>query len=251
MILLVDIGNSRTKWSLRQDGAQQRGGVFSYDAPLFARTLDFEWRGIAAPERVLVSNVAGAAVADALYLWVQNKWKLHTEFAKSQKQALGVTNSYARADRLGVDRWLAMVAARRRVASGAVCVVDCGTAITVDVIDSTGAHLGGVIAPGITAMCASLMRSAAEIGNVHDHFPDPALWVATDTQNGVLVGTRTAAAALVDRMVQDAGRRLAADVKVLVAGGDAPIIMPVLQSAHDHVPDIVLDGLALLAESGK
>jgi type III pantothenate kinase len=251
LILLVDIGNSRTKWSLRQDGAQQRGGVFAYDAPLFARTLDFEWRGIAAPERILVSNVAGAGVADALYLWVQNKWKLHTEFAKSQKQAHGVTNSYARADRLGVDRWLAMIAARRRVPAAPVCVVDCGTAITIDVVDAAGAHQGGLIAPGITAMCASLARSAAEVGKVHDHFPDPAMWIATDTQNGVMVGTRTAAAALIDRVIQEASARFGASLVTLVSGGDAKIVMPLLKAAHESVPDLVLDGLAVVAESGK
>ncbi len=251
MILLVDIGNSRTKWSLWQDGAHQRTGVFSYEPLLFARTLDFEWRGIAAPERILVSNVAGPGVADALYLWVQNRWKIHTEFAKSQKQAYGVTNSYARADRLGVDRWLGMVAVRRRFPNSPVCVVDCGTAITIDIVDSSGAHLGGMIAPGIATMCASLAKSAAEVGKVHDHFPDPSLWIATDTQNGVMVGTRTAASAMIERAAHEASSRLGQNVVVIVSGGDAPIVMPLLTISYEHVPHLILDGLSVMAETGK
>lgn len=251
MILLVDIGNSRAKWSLWHDGTHQRTGAFTYDAPLFARTLDFEWRGIAAPDRIMVSNVVGTKIADALYLWVQNRWKLHTEFAKSQKQAFGVTNAYARADRLGVDRWLAMVAARRLVPDAPLCVVDCGTAVTIDVLDAAGQHQGGLIVPGITAMCAALARSTADVGSVHQHLPDSSMWIATDTQNGVMVGARTAVAAFVDRMIQEATVRLGMNLSALVTGGDAPAVVPLLKATHHSVPSLVLDGLAVVAGDSK
>ncbi len=247
MILLVDIGNSRAKWSLWQDGAHQRVGAFSYEEHLFARTLDFEWRGIAAPERVVVGNVAGSKIADALYLWAQNRWKLHTEFAKSQKQCAGLTNAYARADRLGVDRWLAMVAGRQLISGQPLCVVDCGTAVTIDVIDAGGQHLGGLIVPGITAMCATLARTTSDVGSVHDHLPDPSVWIATDTQNGVMAGARLAVCALIDRVVHDAATHLGSQPVTLLTGGDAPAVVPLLGTTHRHLPTLVLDGLAAVA----
>lgn len=248
MILLVDIGNTRLKWSLWAQGAHTRSGAFVYEPPMFNRNLDFEWRGLAAPVRVLVCNVAGAKLADALYDWVKNRWQLHTEFTKAQKQGYGVTNSYPRADRLGADRWIALVAARHLVGAAPVCVVDCGTAITADVLDASGQHLGGLIAPGLAVMCNALSRDTAGVGTLHQTFPPPELTLATDTQNGVLVGTRLAAAALLDRVMDDAQRRLGTAVNGVMTGGDAPALLPLLHTSFRHEPQLVLDGLARIAE---
>lgn len=247
MILLVDIGNSRVKWSLWQDGAHARTGAFAYEEHVFGRTLDFEWRGLAVPEHIVVANVAGQKIADALYLWVQGRWKVHTEFTKAQKQAHGVTNSYARADRLGVDRWLAMVAARRLAPGEAVCVVDCGTALTADVVDAAGNHLGGLIVPGMSAMCEALGRVTAGVGAVHQHLPPPELALANDTQNAVLAGARLAAAGFIDRVIGDARARLATPVAGIITGGDAAAIIPLLRSGFRHESLLVLDGLAIVA----
>lgn len=247
MILLVDIGNSRAKWSLWDGATHTRSGVFDVEPTLFPRMLDHEWRGIAAPERVLVSSVAEQKIADGLYLWVQNKWKLHTEFAKSQKQAQGVTNSYVRADRLGVDRWLALIAARKQVPDAPVCVADCGTAVTIDVLDATGQHLGGLIIPGLMAMCGALARGTAEIGQVHRHLPPVELQLANDTQNAVMAGARLAIVATIDRAVGEAAQHLGRDVTLLVTGGDASSLLPLLRARHMYVPTLVLDGLALTA----
>jgi len=249
MILLADIGNTRMKWSLWEDGVHTRTGAVAHEPALFARNLDAQWRGIAAPERVLVSNVVGTKVADALYDWVQKRWQLHTEFARAQKQGHGVTNSYVRPDRLGADRWLAMIAARRTLADTAVCVIDCGTAITADVFDATGQHRGGLIAPGLMAMCSALTRDTAGIGAMQQDLAAPEVWLATDTQSGVLAGTRLAAAAFVDRVMLDAQRNLNAPVSGMITGGDAPVLLPLLRSTVRHEPLLVLDGLAVVAGS--
>ena len=249
MILLADIGNTRMKWSLWEDGVHTRTGAVAHEPALFALNLDAQWRGIAAPERVLVSNVVGTKIADALYDWVQKRWQLHTEFVRTQKQGHGVTNSYVRHDRLGVDRWLAMIAARRTLPGTAVCVVDCGTAITADVVDAAGQHRGGLIAPGLTAMCSALTRDAAAIGAMQQDATAPEVWLATDTQSGVLAGTRLAAAAFIDRVMTDAQRQLNAPVSGLITGGDAPVLLPLLRIPLQHEPYLVLDGLALFAGS--
>jgi len=249
MILLADIGNTRMKWSLWENGVHTRTGAVAHEPALFARNLDAQWRGIAAPERVLVSNVVGTKIADALYDWVQKRWQLHTEFARAQKQGHGVTNSYVRPDRLGVDRWLAMIAARRSITDSAVCVIDCGTAITADVFDVTGQHRGGLIAPGLVAMCSALTRDTAGIGATQQDPSAPELWLATDTQSGVLAGTRLAAAAFIDRVMIDAQCNLNAPVSGIITGGDAAVLLPLLRTTVRHEPYLVLDGLAVFAGS--
>ena len=249
MMLLADIGNTRMKWSLWEDGVHTRTGAVAHEPALFARNLDAQWRGIAAPERVLVSNVVGTKIADALYDWVQKRWQLHTEFAHAQKQAHGVTNSYARPDRLGVDRWLAMIAARRALPAMAVCVVDCGTAITADVFDASGQHRGGLITPGLVTMCGALTRDTSGIGAMQQDLAAPEVWLANDTQNGVLAGTRLTAAAFVDRVLTDAQRNLNAPVSGVITGGDASVLLPLLRTTLRHEAHLVLDGLAVFAGS--
>ncbi len=249
MILLADIGNTRMKWSLWEDGVHTRTGAVAHEPTLFALNLDAQWRGIAAPERVLVSNVVGTKIADALYDWVQKRWQLHTEFARAQKTGHGVTNSYARHDRLGADRWLAMIAARRIITDTAVCVVDCGTAVTADVFDATGQHRGGLIAPGLTAMCSALTRDTSGIGTTPHDASVPEVWLATDTQSGVLAGTRLAAAAFVDRVITDAQRQLNAPISGVITGGDAAALLPLMRTSYRHEPYLVLDGLAVFAGS--
>ena len=251
MILLADIGNTRMKWSLWEDGVHTRTGAVAHEPALFALNLDAQWRGIAAPERVLVSNVVGTKIADALYDWVQKRWQLHTEFARAQKQGHGVTNSYVRADRLGVDRWLAMIAARRLLNDTAVCVVDCGTAITADVFDASGQHRGGLIAPGLMAMCSALTRDTAGIGTLQQDASAPEVWLATDTQSGVLAGTRLAAAAFIDRVMADTQRQLNVPVSGIITGGDAPVLLPLMRTTYRHEPYLVLDGLAVFAGSAS
>lgn len=247
MILLADIGNTRMKWSLWEDGVHTRTGAVAHEPALFARNLDAQWRGIAAPERVLVSNVVGTKIADALYDWVQKRWQLHTEFARAQKEGHGVTNCYVRPDRLGVDRWLAMIAARRAITGTPVCVIDCGTAITADVFDAAGQHRGGLIAPGLVAMCSALTRDTAGIGATQQDLAAPEVWLATDTQSGVLAGTRLAAAAFIDRVMMDAQRQLNAPVSGVITGGDALALLPLLRTTLRHEPYLVLDGLAVFA----
>ncbi len=249
MILLADIGNTRMKWSLWENGVHTRTGAVAHEPALFALNLDAQWRGLAAPERVLVSNVVGTKIADALYDWVQKRWQLHTEFAHSQKTGHGVTNAYVKPDRLGVDRWLAMIAARHALPGTAVCVIDCGTAITADIFDSSGLHRGGLITPGLTAMCSALTRDTSGIGAMRQDADVPEVWLATDTQSGVLAGTRLTGAAFIDRVLTDAQRNLNTPVSGVITGGDAPVLMPLVRATLRHEPYLVLDGLAVFAGS--
>ncbi|GAA3979921.1 type III pantothenate kinase [Allohahella marinimesophila] len=103
---------------------------------------------------VLVSSVAPSAVVTLLQRSASEGNGV-VELARVKQDAMGVSMRYGAIGTLGVDRWLGMVAAFQRV-EGAVCVVDCGTAITVDFLAADGVHEGGLIAPGFSTSLSSL-----------------------------------------------------------------------------------------------
>ena len=94
--------------------------------------------------------------------WVSINWACETIFAKVESSAAELRNGYEQPQQMGVDRWVAMLAAWERH-HAAACIVDCGTAITLDVVSESGHHLGGVIAPGISLMHEALASRTAQL----------------------------------------------------------------------------------------
>lgn len=194
---------------------------------------------MAAPRRCLVASVAGAGATVAVRQVASLLWGLGVEEARTQEFQCGVRNAYADFSQLGVDRWLAMLAAWNRFRR-AVCVLDLGSAATVDVISAHGRHLGGLIAPGLTMARSLLLDETSGIRSAGDH---PAAGLGTSTgdcvANGCLlgiVGLVRSALALMERECGPGG--------VLVAGGgDAPRVLPHLGVPYEHVPTLVFDGL--------
>ena len=121
-------------------------------------------------DTVLVSNVAGTSFATRLSGVVGMHCDVDVHFARSEREACGVTNSYRQPRRLGVDRWVAMIGARAEFETTCL-VVDAGTAVTLDAIDGSGRHLGGQIIPGVRLMAASLASETSDIPVVQRSAP--------------------------------------------------------------------------------
>jgi type III pantothenate kinase len=204
------------------------------------------------PRRVLAANVAGGAMAGALDGWVKQHWQLPVEYVQAAASGFGVTSAYTEPQHLGVDRWLAIIAAYQR-ARGPVCMIDCGTALTVDAVDGKGQHLGGLILPGLGMMRDSLLQRAGGIDyepeneRVSDDVPT---LLANDTQGAVEAGSLYALIAFIERVVVDLERELGQTMQVLLTGGDAPDIEPLLTREPDYSPRLVLEGLAMMAGEG-
>ena len=218
--------------------------------PDFTQQLDDAWSHLTAPHRVVVANVAGAKAQQDLQSWAQRHWpaaRLH--FVAAVAAQLGVKNRYHEPAQLGSDRWAALIGARQRV-TGAVCVVDCGTAITLDALDAAGEFIGGVILPGITLARDALLARASGIAAAQG---DDSQCFAHSTADGVAAGTLYGAVGAMERIVAEFGARLGKDMRVLLTGGDAPRLRPLLRGPWmetiEEVPDLVLHGLAHIAES--
>jgi type III pantothenate kinase len=242
VVLVIDVGNSRLKWGWRRDGILTPGEPCISNYELLPGELDHRWGDAPAPARAIIANVAGFAVAAVLHGWMKERWNLHPRFIRAETCAHGVANGYAHPEKLGVDRWAALVGARR-LQPGAVCVADCGTAITVDLLDAAGQHLGGLIAPGLNLMRRALIMGAHGLSGAERGTGE---FLACDTAAAMSGGARLAAAGLIERVLRDSARRLGETPALLLTGGDAEAIGAELDAPYRSIPELVLEGLLVI-----
>lgn len=244
MKLLVDMGNSRVKWAWLERGELQDPGSAPHGPGLLSALLDSMGGDGRRAEEILVASVAAAAPTQALADGLAQRYGVAVRMARTGTAAHGVQNGYIEPRQLGVDRWLAMVAAFARYRK-ALCVVDAGTAVTIDALAGDGRHLGGFIVPGPALMRSALLRETGGIGVAADLLGRPAEgaggW-ATDTESCMRLGSLKAIACLVEYCV----KALPAPQGLLVlTGGDAPSLVEALSTAAEHRPLLVLEGLAV------
>jgi len=248
--LLLDVGNSRIKWGVLDDGEIRRTGHISQDRIRDNGLQVLTTRLPRRVEEVLVSNVAGTSYATRLSGVVGMHCDCDVRFARAERRGWGVRNSYTQPRRMGVDRWVAMVAAWAEIQDSCL-VVDVGTAVTLDAIDDSGTHLGGQIIPGVAAMATALSAATSDIPAVR---PLPARkgsemqMFARNTAAAVREGAHNAVAGAVDRAVQTLCISGYEPTTVLT-GGDASRILEALNLAPMHRPHLVLEGLAHMLES--
>lgn len=244
MMLLVDIGNSRMKWTTVEEGRWGVPGLKEYHADTLAQTLDKAFSRKPRPEQVLVASVAGEAVRAEFSRWIAARWSLTPEFLQASAEACGVRNAYTEPERLGVDRWAALIAAHTLFPGGA-CIVDCGTAVTFDALAPDGSHMGGLIMPGLSLMRRSLADNTDAIGETGK---GEVSLLARNTADGVAAGTLYALVAAVDRISGDVADALQGPVRRIITGGDAKTVLALLGGRWQHEPMLVLKGLEVVAD---
>jgi len=247
MILVIDVGNTRMKWAwLTSIGLSDQQAVVHRDAkPGIWTTALFE-SGLK-PQRVLVSNVAGPAMAKTLNRLTKKVFRVDVEFVTAAQEFQGLTNGYLDPSLLGADRWLALIGAWTKARS-ALCVVDAGTAVKVDSVDGSGQHLGGLIAPGIHMMREALMNKTSDIAAaVLQSTPSLAGILANNTIAAVSRGAVFSLAGMADRAAEVIEQSTGTKPKLFITGGDAGMITGTMRTQGEIVPDLVLQGLAVIA----
>jgi type III pantothenate kinase len=199
--------------------------------------------------QVLISNVAGPTVATRLAGIIGIHCQTDVHFARVEKSAYGVGNAYKQPRRLGVDRWVAMIGARAEFRA-ALCIVDAGTAVTIDALDSHGQHLGGQIIPGLNLMSKSLSTETSDIAIGGRKLPDLANGqqvFANTTKAAVQSGSLAAVCGAIERAMK-AMRSAGYRPKIVLTGGDASRILKQLEGNIIHRPNLVLQGLAFMLQ---
>lgn len=162
---LLDLGNSRVKLARLEEGAPAGTWTLDWNHDDFDATLRARLASWPRPGRVLLASVAAPARAERLQRALALPPDTGVEWLRSPRRACGVTNRYRIPARLGIDRFLSMVAVHARVAGPSV-VVGCGTALTLDAVAADGAHAKGMIALSPRRMLDTLRGATAiEDGN--------------------------------------------------------------------------------------
>lgn len=244
MRLLVDAGNSRLKWAwARDEQVLIRPGVLAYGDEAYTEAISKAWRNLPVPKAVIGVSVAAPAVWSAIEHWCANRWGLYPKRLQSPAQGAGVRLGYREPTQLGADRWAAMagaVALNRLPA----CIVDCGTAVTLDLIDDGGLHQGGLIVPGLATMRRSLTARTHQLPAVEE---GALTLFARDTITAIRSGTLMGLAAMVEQLSVALTASLPCRSTRLLTGGDAGVLLAYLGEDFEHVPDLVLRGVARIA----
>jgi type III pantothenate kinase len=245
VILLIDIGNSRVKWATFSAGKLGPQGAAAHGS-----WGEADWRREiehSGATRVLAASVADPARNDLLTAACRASLGRPPEFVRSTAAAAGVRNGYSNPAQLGVDRWVAVIGAWHRHRT-ACCVVDAGTALTLDAVDASGQHLGGFIVPGPGLMVSSLLASTSDLADrwAWKSIPDPTAF-PRDTREAIEQGCLVALAGLVTGAMGRLAARAGETPHLVVTGGAADVIMPWLSQPFEFIPDLVLQGLSRLA----
>lgn len=246
--LLIDVGNTRVKWAVSRGGRPGAGGALAHGGKPAA--FESLMKGVRGVDRVIAVSVAGDKLDAALARAVRARFGLRVEFITSQRRAGGVTNGYREVWRLGADRWVAAIGAHALAGKRDVLFANAGTALTVDLVDAGGRHRGGAIIPGPATMVERLLSGTHGIRRRAQGLrPSARSLFAPDTASALAAGSQFAAAAFIDRAADEARGLIGRWPLVLLSGGGAPALRRRLRHPVRVVPDLVLRGLAVLAEA--
>lgn len=242
MHILIDIGNSRLKWGLIESNSFIFKDAYDYRILDVLITLQLVWQNFPTPNSLLIASVAQPdLVNDITRLAVQIWSNIKIIQPKVTLKAFGVSNGYLQPGKLGIDRWLALLAAHHFY-PGRICIVDCGTAITLDLLEITGNHLGGLISPGLSTMKKSLIEQTARLCYEPELKP---FGLAQTTSSAIENGVLYSAIGLIESF----SKRLEQPCQLLLCGGDAKIIAAKLDTSVIIDDDLIFKGLGLFIEN--
>lgn len=236
--LLIDHGNTRLKWVLARSGQVDANTAGSGSLDDFVQC--FQSPAIIGPGAVVLSSVADAGQVRELEGFCGSRWGLTPWRLSSLASQGGVTNAYDDPSKLGVDRWLAIVGAVAHHGKPIV-IWDLGTAATLDAVDGQGQHLGGMIYPGPATMLnalrnETLLQAPQQLGRASAGPGDT-------TRECIANGVFAAQVGALNQFVRNVAKIMSAEPRLVVTGGAAPELLPLLDFDHVHDPWLVFRGM--------
>ena len=246
MFLLIDIGNTKTKWILRdQRKIYQEDSFLTEDIDQDHFFLSYKI------QKIFISNVAGFEKEAILKIKLK-KFSCPIEFIKPQKKWKHLFNGYQDSSSLGVDRWLSALSVSNSIQKSTV-IVSVGTAVTIDYLsfdkkEHQYTFEGGVILPGLHLTKNALSQNTAHLKNDEGVFQMPAINTANAIQSGFILSVLGNL-----KSFYDLAWSKSKDVNIVLSGGDTETIYQHLTEdlkSHSMIKkDLVLDGLFVLANN--
>ena len=248
MFLLIDIGNTKTKWMLRD---QKK--IYQEDSFL-TEDIDQDYFQFSEKiHKILVSNVAGFEKEAILKIKLK-KFSCPVEFVKPHKKWKHLLNGYQDISSLGVDRWLSALSVCESIQKASL-IVSVGTAVTIDYLsfdkkEHQYTFEGGVILPGLYLTKNTLSQNTAQLINDDGKFQIPAINTANAIQSGFILSVLGNLKSFVELALSKSS-----DVHIILSGGDAEFIYQHLTEDLKRYTtikkDLVLDGLFVLVNNLK
>lgn len=234
-VVLLDIGNSRSKWVYLDAPSAEPVVVNNLKATFTA------W------QKNQVRHLYVASVRDSTYQAQLKGYALQAgiqvRIIETEREAFGLQNSYENVSKMGADRWLAMLAAAELTDRTVFAVLDAGTAITCDFV-ADGKHLGGWIAPGFVTMRDGLVAATSRV--FADDTQPTSLSLGSNTQQCVAHGCLAA----VQGIMLSARAWLSAKYRqhaIIIGGGDKKLLTELEDGDSIAAANLVLLGLARYA----
>ena len=244
MFLLIDIGNTKTKWMLRDNKS-----IYKHDSFLTEDIDQDHFKFDEKVRKIVISNVAGFEKEAILKIKLKN-FSCPIEFIKPHKKLNYLINNYQDATKLGTDRWLSALSVSHDIKKTAV-IVSVGTAVTIDYLSfdqKNNQHTfeGGVILPGLHLTKNALSNHTADLKNSEGAFQMPPINTGNAIQSGFILSVLGNIKSFFDLALSQFK-----DVTIILSGGDTELI-------HNHMDeglkkyvsikkDLVLEGLFVIA----
>lgn len=228
-----------------EDESTLAGGKWQYQAD-----QGFSLSQIAlnkSPGQIIVSNVAGTHLKQEVIAWAAEAYSLPVHFVMASTEAHGVRNAYDIPGDLGSDRWLTLIAAHALYQAD-ICIIDAGSAITIDLLTAKGTHLGGYILPGFTSMSLALTRDTGLTTKTPGLSQSAGLQPGNSTVQCIENGSLIAAVSAIEGVVKHFEMETGEKVQCVLTGGDATQLSDKLHISHLLEPALVLKGMAIVGK---
>ncbi len=241
MDILVDIGNTCLKWAIYNNQTLSGNHRIFYHNEKLDSSLKQQWSELQSPGRVIIACVADKSLLEEVIFYTNKLWPDATiRIAQTQSEAHGVKIAYLKAHKLGVDRWLGLIAARHYYTLP-TCIVSCGTAVTVDVINEDGIHLGGMIAPGLRLMEQALKQGTTQLNySLKSYKPG----LGNDTEAGIYNGILFSIVGLISEVMNS----ISTDTQLIITGGDAERIADHIKRPLIMDKNMLFKGMTVLLD---
>ena len=217
--IYLDIGNTNVRWKIEDNYFE-------------AHFIEFSFDKLPKSSKIWASNVSSNFVI---------KHKSNISIVKSQKKYKSLVNSYNEPKYLGSDRWLAMIASYELSLGKGFIVVDIGSAVTIDIVDNLGLHLGGIIFPGLEKIRQTFDFPILSLdGNSNK--------IGQSTDEAWTIGTRSLIVNTINHKVRELKEELQ-NTSVILTGGGYLGIHDFLDFDHNYYENLVLDGLEFFANN--
>ncbi len=241
-LLCLDVGNSRIKAAVFDDGQYESGISFSQSDDL--RIIQITFQQWIANKNIKHIGLANVGIKES------ERLSFLTDFAEcvlweiTPQSRLPFKNLYKTPHTLGMDRLCGVAGAFQKYPNTALLVIDAGTAITYDFINQYGEYLGGAISPGLALKFKALNQYTTKLPLVsfHEDFP----FIGQTTEESIRTGVQSSSIAELEGMITRFQANAKFPLKILLTGGDASFFSQYLTIPHEIDNNLVLKGIDFL-----